>query len=242
MRPLLSNVPIWLCRFRREGGSETKFIWARSAGSAAELCRICGMGEPNSVTYSGYSAEPDLLRLPKGLTRRTISASRCAEAALAIYAGLRIDWPVGSILSGFDAEKRWQISNAALRDFIANMGSILVRLGWAAQAVVEDVIEAQAMSWWHGAQELNTRRQCQYLEAQYHHDRKELYQGRARRLRKQQRYSVALGEIDRGLDGLLPGDEHAAQHFSEFLVSQGLDQLDADSLVSRYRRVIVPRM
>jgi hypothetical protein len=242
MRPLLSNVPIWLCRFRRDGGSETKFIWARSAGSAAELCRVCGLGEPASVTYSGYSAEPSLATLPKGLTRRTVSLSRRAEAALAIYAALRIDWPVGSILSGFDAEKRWQASSASLRDFIANVGSILVRLGWSEQAVIADVIEAQGMSWWHAAQELNSRRQHLHLEATYHHDRKDLYYHRARRLRKQQRYSVALGEIDRGLDGLAPAAEHAAQHFAEFLVSQGLDQVDAESLVSRYRRVIVPRM
>lgn len=270
MRPLLSDVPVWLCRWQRI----TRYIPAKSHQSAKELCIMAGLGEPDAICYAGFSASPGMAR-PKGKTgwKFVTGTSRRAEAALEVYSTLRIDWPIGSILSSVDAERRWQVSDATLRDFLANMGSAIGRLPGAERWILEQVVSAQALSWYHAAQVLNCARELRVLDDSgpdpakdekaaraalarhralrrvtiqteaYHRERKQLNQGRARRLRKRRSYALAMGRLTSTLDGVLePGREILAERWHVFLVAQGFPPTEAANQAKRYLRIFVPRM
>lgn len=263
MKPLLSDVPVWLCRWK---GARARHIPARSAGSAKDLCVLAGLGRPDVISYAGYSAESQSVVRPKGLTSAALATgtSRRAEAALTIYAVLRIDWPIGSILAGFDAESRWQASNGVLRDFIANVGVAIAGLNRTEREVLEQVVTAQALYWWHSAQESNAHRivrTCSIkdsfiyqeeslrdlkreagLTAEHHRKRRDLYHHQARLLRKRRSYAMAVGQLSAALDGRLPKNDEAAGQLTEILVEHGFEEAEAQVLVARYRRVTVPRL
>ena len=150
MRPILSDVPVWLCRWPR---GRSWYIPARSSASARDLCIMAGLGCPASIAYAGFSAAPGELRRPRGRPKATVSTgtSRRVEAALAIYSILRVDWPVGSILAGFDAERRWQASDSLLRDFVANVGRAIAALAATEREVLEQVVSTQGRASWHAA-------------------------------------------------------------------------------------------
>ena len=257
MRPILSDVPVWLCRWPR---GRSWYIPARSSASARDLCIMAGLGCPASIAYAGFSAAPGELRRPRGRPKATVSTgtSRRVEAALAIYSILRVDWPVGSILAGFDAERRWQASDSLLRDFVANVGRAIAALAATEREVLEQVVSTQGRASWHAAQELNIRRRLRALEcgteegrderrtleleAEHHANRRELFFHQARRLRKRRSYALAVGEMTSALDGELPRNEAATEKLMEVMVARGVDPEEAAGLARRYRRVVVPRM
>lgn len=235
MRPLLSNVPVWLCRWCRPRGYETHYIPARTGRTAATLAELAGLGRPDGVQYAGFSAEPVTWR-PKNREHLSPSTRR-AERAVLLYAMLRSSFPVRSILADPEAST----PEPVLRDFVANVGAAIARLGAGAE-VVDQVAAAQARAWYASAAAANARRAGLRLEAEAALERANLYRGRARRLRKRKAYALAIGNLEALLAGTTERDDQVAERFRAHLVALGYPPLDADDLASRFRRVGVPRL
>jgi hypothetical protein len=238
VRPILSNVPVWLCRWKRRR-REVRYIPAKSSATARDLCELAGLGSPDSITYAGYCAEPDELRRPKNY-RRKIASSRRAEQALGLYALLRVDWPIGSILADRELGNRYA-STPALRDFVANVGATLERVNSAGRVVCA-VVEAQGRAWWYAAQAKNARRAGDHNLARRWSDRAEDCRHRARRLRKRRAYQLAVGALESELTGETPVADLVADRFVDHLVEHGFSPSDAVAIAELGRRVWVPRL
>ena len=233
-----TNVPVWLCSF--QGKPATYVASPRPAGAEAQ-CRAEGLGTPAAVQYAGYSAAPapEIEQHKPKKVRRQIS-SRKAEMALTVYALLRVDWPIGSILAPAKAAARFP-SQSALKDFLADTGTAIARIE-ADQDALDAVVIAQGKSWFHANREKNARHAGNWKEADRHKDRKELYRESARRLRKRRAYQLAIGELMASLEGILPQCAAASDTFAAFLIAGGMAPDDVDSLTRRLSRVAVPRL
>lgn len=234
------NTPVWLCSF---SGKPALYVSDPRPGGAEAQCKAEGLGTPASIIYAGYTAvptpEPKPTAPPAATAARPLS-SRRAELALTIYALLRIDWPIGSILAPAKAAARFP-SQSALKDFLADVGVAISRLQ-ADPATLHRVVNAQGMAWYHANREKNKSRAGLYAGAESHKHKKERYRAQARRLRKRRAYQMAIGELTASLDGLLPSAAAATVAFTEYLIAGGMAADDVDNLTRRLRRVAVPRL
>lgn len=235
-RPPTSS-PLWLCSFREQPST---YVAAPRPRGAEVQCRDAGLGTPTSVQYAGYTAAPgsEAEQQPKP-PKRQIS-SRRAELALTLYALLRVDWPIGSILAPAKAAARLP-SQSALRDFLADTGTAIARLEADTDAL-DAVVIAQGKTWFHANREKNSRLAGDWKEAERHQERKELYRSSARRLRKRRAYQLAIGELMASLEGILPSSLTVSETFAAFLLASGMAADDVQSLTRRLRRISVPRL
>lgn len=231
-----ASVPVWFVRFppaegRRRPG---RFVPARDAGSAARVCRETGLGRPSSVSYAGFRAEPFELDRPKGYSSK-VPSSRRAEAALTLYSMLRTDWPIPSLL-----RETKRLSAGLLRDFVADVGRAIAKS--PDSGVVAEVADAQGLAWFWSARALNAKRRDRPLEVTTAIEKRDLYRGRARRLRKRKAYSLAVGEIENTLNGVGDGLELVGLKFVDQLLEFGLSAEEASELARRFQRVGIPRL
>jgi hypothetical protein len=193
------------------------------------------------VEYAGYAADPLAYLGGRRPADTDASIGRRAEAALTLYAILRLDWPIGSILDIREAAERWRPTSATLRDFIANVGAAIARLE-ADTRVLVDAVEASGLATWYRSTEINARRRRNGRLEAYARERREMYRDRARRLRRRVEYTAAVGELDAALEGRLEHDQVAAEAFRRRLVDQGMPADDAESFARRFSRVGIPRL
>lgn len=235
--------PVWLARWSVDSGRPPTYVSTGSAGEAIKALAAAGLPRPARLEYAGYAADPTGYlagqRPPAPDSEPAIGGR--VEAALTLYGILRIDWPIGSILSVREAAERWRPTSAVLWDFIANMGAAIERLAVDSR-VLGDVVEASGRATWFRTTEIRARRrQNDKLEA-YARERREMYRDRARRLRRRVEYAAAIGELAAALDGKLERDIAAADACRRTLVAAGMSPDDAESFARRSVRIGVPRV
>jgi hypothetical protein len=192
--------------------------------------------------YTAYPGKPHLVRKPLQPQPATPTrVGRRAEAALAVYGLLRVDWPLGSILHQAAAEDRHQASQATLRDFLADVGAAIAGLETPVH-LLDLVVADQAKAWWYAAREHQARRLGEGKRAELLAEQKLFHRSRARRLRKRKAYGQATAELDGALAGRLEKHEGVADAFERQLTDQGLGADDVATLVARARRITIPRL
>lgn len=230
------SVPVWFVRFLQIDGREprARFVAGKDAATVNRRCRAEGFGRPRSITYAGFRAEAQDIDRPKNYSTK-VPSSRKAEAALTLYSFLRTDWPIPSLL-----RETKRLSVGLLRDFVADVGRAIARS--PNSDIVADVAEAQGLSWAWSARGLNARRRGRQAEAEAAFQKRDDYRARARRLRKRQAYSLAVGELELRLDGTAGGLELVGLNFVEQLVNLGLPVEEASDLAEKFRKVRIPRV
>ena len=197
--------PTWICTFPNRPST---YAPGSSPSDAVAVCESAGLGTPSAVNYAGYSAEPDpppdggSSKIADVIPLSPPKSTRRAELVLTLYGLLRCDFPIGSILRPEDAANRLP-SASALRDFLANVGSAIVRLR-SDPRIVDQVIESQGKARIASAQETNFRHAGKWKAAEVYAERKFRYRQHAKRLRKRVGYRKAIAELAHAIDGILP--------------------------------------
>lgn len=154
---------------------------------------------------------------------------------MTLYSMLRTDWPIPSLL-----RETKRLSAGLLRDFVADVGRAIAKS--PDSGVVAEVADAQGLAWFWSARALNAKRRDRPLEVTTAIEKRDLYRGRARRLRKRKAYSLAVGEIENTLNGVGDGLELVGLKFVDQLLEFGLSAEEASELARRFQRVGIPRL
>lgn len=238
--------PVWICSI--PGGRSVFAEGARPADAAAAVVRE-GLPKPSAVELAGYSAGGQETRAraegerakddaPAG--KPSPRALRRTEIVLQVYALLRCDFPINSILRPHDAALRLPSTNV-LRDFMADVGQAIAALTEPTRTL-DDVIVSQCRAWLAGAREKNLRGRGRDRDAEVERERVKRHRENAARLRKRVGYRRAAAELSITLDGLLPSADRSAEGFRKSLISAGLGTDEANEITTRLRRVKAPRL
>ena len=233
-RPTSSAV--WLCTWHHSGAPAATYVDAASAAGARRELERRGLPQPDRVVYAGFSAASARSKgISKAKRRREIVHHR-ARAALRLLAAFRASWPLSSHMG------TPRYSDAALRDFVGNMGLALGRLHQFDRDLVERMLDAERMAAHHQALELNARRAGDKPTQSDHRRRASDHRNTARRLAKRQAVRRSLDELDASLAGELEVLEGAALWFEARLSDFGYTEEEAARFTSAWRRVLVPRL
>jgi len=215
---------------------------ARSYRDAADQIRRCFGEEPASLRIVGYRALPDPSAARPYRHRQTseLPTRRLGAVALRLYAVLSHDFPTASILC--DRLNRYRFSGARLRDFLANMGTVIQHLPAGQREVVTRRTRAVLESWRHAAAETNARRAGDFDSAEVHATWKEGYQETADGLRRRKTHREAMKTLNLALDGSLPEEETILENWLAAMTSHGVPEIEAREIGSRCQRVAVPRL
>lgn len=122
----MTSAPLWLCWYP---GNVCRTVMAASKALAERQC-VRRWGEaPRRVVFAGYSADERPAAMPKGAAKRRRQTGAVAVAitswrvkhALELYDELRAGFPTPTTLRE-RGQAPW-----VLRDFIADMGALLLR-------------------------------------------------------------------------------------------------------------------
>ena len=242
------SVPVWLCTWRDGRAYRTRYVALarprrlsqsdRPFDFVRRHCERHGLGEPLDVRYAGFNAYPDDVggdRRKRGASARRVPVT----LALHLYAMLRVDWPIGSLLSNRAARQVY--TDKALRDFIANVGAAIERLPRQKRRAVEQQVEAEARAWANGALERNAHTAGACRTEATHRRRRENATHRARRLAKRVDFARGVDLLEAALCGALPDQVEAVDNLAEILTHEGVPQEEAAELAERWRGVMVPR-
>lgn len=174
--------PVWLALYRDRA---PVYVAARSVGQARKRLPA----RPERIIYAGFNADPDSREDLDSQRTATEDGRRAktrrAEKALALYAALRADFPVRSILARFKVNL---ISEATVRDWVAEIGRRLSYLDQAHLLPLIDVVQAQYLAHRHAA----IARTSADGDRDYNAERSRFYAERAARLRKRADYRAAV--------------------------------------------------
>ncbi|HQM37588.1 MAG TPA: hypothetical protein PLN64_01570 [Candidatus Bipolaricaulis anaerobius] len=219
-------------------------VEARSyADATAQIVRCFGE-EPVSLRIAGYRAIPDpqpgAARPVHPIALPELPTRSLGGLALRLYAVLSYDFPTLSILC--ERQLRYRYSSGKLRDFLANMGTVIQHLPIGQRDLVLRRTRATLESWRHAAAETNARREGDFEAAAYHAERKEGYQDRADSLRRRRGHREAMRTVNLALDGSLPENLETIDRWIDALVANGLPDDEARAMAAHSRRVAVPRL
>lgn len=219
-------------------------VEARSYADAAAQIRRCFGEDPVSLRIAGYRAMPDpepgVTRPVRPIALPELPTRSLGGLALRLYAVLSYDFPTMSILC--ERQLRYRYSSAKLRDFLANMGTVIQHLPRGQRDLVIRRTHATLEGWRHAAAETNARHVGASDAAAYHAERKEGYQDRADSLRRRRGHREAMRTVNLALDGSLPENLDTLNRWIDALVANGLPDDEARAMAVHSQRVAVPRL